>query len=105
MDWPTTKISVLVRQFAVYPQLSQTKMKCDPRGHNLASLFNYWHRDVLQAALHLSKQVVSYSIEAKTVTKLQLSESSKSQLPPLDSQRHCSIALPCPRGHKNIAHG
>lgn len=41
MDWPTTRISLLVRQFAVYPQLSQTKMKCDPRGHNLASLFNY----------------------------------------------------------------
>lgn len=41
MDWPRTVISPLVRQFAVCPQLSQAKMKCVPRGHSLAYLFNY----------------------------------------------------------------
>lgn len=40
----------------------------------------------------------------KSVTKLQLSELSKSQLPPLDAQSHCSIALPWPRGHTNTGH-
>lgn len=104
MDWTTTGTSLLVRQFAVYPQLSQGKMKCVPRGHGLAYLFNYCAGMYFRQLCVSYNIVVLYSIEEKSVTKLQLSELSKSQLPPLDAQSHCNIAFLCPRGHTNTGH-
>lgn len=41
MGWPTAEKSLLVRQIAVYFQLSRVKRERVPRGHSLAYLINY----------------------------------------------------------------